>query len=55
MHRFYADPEKSDEHSFTLSPEDAFHAAKVLRMHSGDQAEVVFRETRFLSRIDHLS
>ena len=55
MHRFYADPDRSDEQSFVLSPEDTLHAAKVLRMRPGDHAEVVFHETRFRSRIEILS
>ena len=39
MHRFYADPEKSEGDVFVLTPEDTLHAVKVLRMKEDDQAE----------------
>ena len=55
MHRFYADSASSSGDSFFLSPEDTLHAAKVLRMHPGDEAEVIFRGTRWLSRISQIS
>lgn len=47
MHRFYADPGRSGESCFYLTPEDARHALKVLRLRPGDHAEAVFRETRY--------
>ena len=55
MHRFYADPEKSGDQAFFLSPEDTAHAVRVLRMRPGDRTEVIFRENRFLSRIESVS
>ena len=47
MHRFYADPNRSRDNCFYLTPEDARHAIKVLRLRPGDHAEAVFRETRY--------
>ena len=41
MHRFYADPEKSGDNLFIMTPEDTFHALKVLRLRPGDHAEVI--------------
>ncbi len=55
MHRFYADPVKSSEDSFVLSPEDTLHASKVLRMRPGDRAEVFFRGIRYLSAVGRIS
>ena len=55
MHRFYADEQNSTEQSFSLTPEDTFHALKVLRIHSGETAEVIFRGTRYLSRFEPIS
>ena len=51
MHRFYADPEKSDGQMLILTPEDTAHALKVLRMKPGDPAEVFFHETRYQAEI----
>ena len=52
MHRFYADPDHSGDQSFVLTPEDALHALKVLRMKPGDQAEIILEGKRFLARLD---
>ena len=52
MHRFYADPSKSDEHLFYLDAGDACHASRVLRMVPGDQAEVFFGNCRYLAELD---
>ena len=55
MHRFYADPEKSGDNLFILTPEDTFHALKVLRLRPGDQAEVILNGKRFLAGIERIS
>ena len=55
MHRFYADPRISDSNCFFLTPEDAIHALKVLRMQVGDQAEIICREERYTARIENIS
>ena len=52
MHRFYADQELSDENRLFLDRGDSHHALKVLRLHTGDEAEVFFHEQRFLSVLD---
>ena len=52
MHRFYADPDLSDDRRFVLTQEDTLHAVKVLRMHAGDRAEVISSGKRFLAEID---
>jgi len=54
MHRFYADPERSDEKRFVLTPEDTQHALKVLRMRVGDDAEIIFRESRFHAVLERI-
>ena len=41
MHRFYADPERGTEELLYLSPEDARHAAAVLRLKPGQHVEIV--------------
>ncbi len=51
MHRFYADPEKSEGDGFVLTPEDTRHALKVLRMKEGDQAEIILKGNRYSARI----
>ena len=51
MHRFYADPERSDGNVFVLTPEDTLHALKVLRMKEGDLAEIIFGGNRCTARI----
>ena len=55
MHRFYADPVSSDGKSFILCPEDARHAVRVLRLHTGEESEIIFQGERFLSRITEIS
>ncbi len=51
MHRFYADPHRSDTSRFFLTAEDAHHAVGVLRLHPGDTAEVFFRGDRWLCEL----
>ena len=55
MHRFYADPVLSDENNLILSPEDARHAFRVLRLRPEEEAEIIFRGERYLSRIAEIS
>ena len=55
MHRFYADPELSDGRCFVLTPEDARHAVKVLRLHPGEEAEIILRGERYLSCITEMT
>ena len=52
MHRFYADPERSDACKFYLTSDDAHHAVSVLRLHPGDNAEVFFRGDRWICELD---
>ena len=51
MHRFYADPERSDACNFYLTSDDAHHAVSVLRLHPGDNAEVFFRGERWICEL----
>lgn len=46
MHRFYADPDQTGEELISLNREDARHAVKVLRLHSGDPVEIVVSGVR---------
>ena len=55
MHRFFADPETSDENLFRLSDAEAHHALKVLRLRDGDAAEAIYRGARYLVRLEILS
>lgn len=55
MHRFYADPDQTDEHLFVLNAEDARHAGKVLRLRPGDETEVFWNGQRFLAALESLS
>lgn len=41
MHRFYADPDRSSENLVYLTPEDARHAAVVLRLKAGQHIEII--------------
>ena len=41
MHRFYADPVRSDGVTAFLAPEDARHALTVLRLKTGDRIEII--------------
>lgn len=52
MNRFYADPERSDQNCFVLNTEDAHHALRVLRLHAGDQAEIISEGGRYLAVLD---
>ena len=51
MHRFYADPARSNDSEFFLSADDAHHAVNVLRLHPGDKTEIFFRGDRWLSEL----
>ena len=55
LHHFYADPDRSDEQRFVLAAEDAQHALKVLRMQPGDEAEIIFRGSRYRAGIRCIS
>ncbi len=55
MHRFFANPSVSDCNRFFLNNEDVFHAVRVLRLHPGDQAEIMFSGNRYLSQINQIS
>ena len=41
MHRFYVPPEISREESFVLPESEAHHATQVLRLRTGEEAEVL--------------
>ena len=51
MHRFYADPARSNDSEFFLSADDAHHAVNVLRLHPGEKTEIFFRGDRWLSEL----
>lgn len=55
MHRFYADENRLSVGMAYLTSEDARHATRVLRMESGDQAEVFLNGGRFLGEISEIS
>ncbi len=55
MHRFYADPARSDAERFVLAPEDANHAVRVLRLRPGEEAEIFWDGQRFLSVLEEFS
>ena len=55
MHRFYADEGRLAEDMAYLTAEDARHAARVLRMAAGEQAEVFLQGRRYLGEISDLS
>ena len=40
LHRFYIDPEVSVSNEIKLSPEEAHHAAHVVRVRAGDAVEL---------------
>ena len=48
MHRFYIDPTRPD----CLTPEDAHHACRVLRLREGDNIEVVLNEKKIYPKND---
>ena len=51
MHRFYADETGVVDGLVHLEPEDARHAARVLRMKAGEPAEIFADERRFAAEI----
>ncbi len=51
MHRFYADETRRGEGAAFLTPEDARHALRVLRMEVGDQAEIYLGGKRYSAEI----
>ena len=55
MHRFYADESRPEVGYAYLTPEDARHATRVLRMGQGDQAEIFLNQGRFLGEISDIS
>ena len=55
MHRFYVSQDQSDGSVAILSPEDAHHAARVLRLRPGDKVELLIGGSRFQGEILSLS
>lgn len=55
MHRFYADENRLSVGMAHLSPEDARHAIRVLRMSAGDQAELFLNSGRYLGEITEIT
>ena len=55
MHRFYADPDISGSGMISLNREDAFHAVKVLRLHSGDPVEIIVSGVRHAGKVRDIS
>lgn len=55
MHRFYADESRLAVGCAYLTPEDARHAIRVLRMNQGDQAEIFLNGSRFLGKISAIA
>lgn len=55
MHRFFVESDLLSPDSFTLNKDDTYHAARVLRLHKGDRAEVISNGRRYLSVIDECS
>ncbi len=55
MHRFYADPDISGSGMVSLNREDAFHAVKVLRLHSGDPVEIIVSGVRRAGEVRDIS
>lgn len=51
MHRFYADPSRSDGECICLSPEDARHALTVLRLKTGQKIEIIHRSALWEAEI----
>ena len=51
MHRFFADPDRSDGRIAFLTRDDARHAVRVLRLRQGDPAEIFLHDRRFLAEI----
>ena len=55
MHRFYADSERPEGNIVSLTREDAYHAAKVLRLHCGDSVEIVISGIRYAGTVRDIS
>ena len=55
MHRFYADESRSTDGIAYLTAEDARHAARVLRMSAGEQAEIFLQGRRWLGEISEIA
>lgn len=55
MHRFYADENQALEGSVRLTPEDARHAVRVLRLREGDRAEIFWNGGRYLGEISEMA
>ena len=55
MHRFYADQSRSTGGMAYLTAEDARHAARVLRMSAGEQAEIFLQGQRWLGEISEIA
>ena len=55
MHRFYADPAVSGSDIVSLDRDDAYHAAKVLRLHGGDSVEIVISGVRHAGEVRDVS
>ena len=55
MHCFYADENRLDVGFAHLTAEDARHAARVLRMAPGDEAEVFLEGKRYLAEISAMT
>ena len=55
MHRFYADASGIVDGMATLPPEDAVHAARVLRMKPGEACEFFCAGKRYRAEVAELS
>ena len=55
MHRFYADPDRSDMSRAFLTKDDAHHALNVLRLRTGDPAEIILEGNRYNACIESVS
>ena len=55
MHRFYADEAISNREMAYLTPEDARHAMRVLRMKAGDAAEIFLLGHRYRAALEDIS
>lgn len=55
MHRFYADPDRSDMSRAFLTKDDAHHALNVLRLRTGDPAEIILDGSRYNACIESVS
>lgn len=55
MHRFYADPERSDAEICRLSADDAKHALTVLRLKTGTHIEMIHSQTLWEAEITDIT